>query len=297
LIPAAAAAAVFGAAYYVFWILPGSGDARTEIFPFFYLTYLGDRNRLLGFCLDAAWLLVPALVVLKGRPNDPEWRSLPYLLLAVGPFIVVNVMHPVGVHTGIGADDDWGQIMLPVPLLAHAFVLSLAGQRWADIGGTIRASFLVLLALAVLPPALAAERYSRRLIVEPELGHEFVDNRSLAEALAVIPTNGTVIVTNDLRYPADGFRRGNRQMQIPALFGHQAFAVNYAYEWYSFSEERQDLQKLLSTKTWSDAIIQAAREHRWTHLIIRKDYVHPAAIPLELIFENGAYLVFRFKTT
>ena len=155
---------------------------------------------------------------------------------------------------------------------------------------------LVAIALAVLPPVFTAARYSRLLIVKPEGGYQFVDNRSLAEALKVIPTKNTVIVTNDLRYPADGFRRDNRQMQIPALFGHQAFAVNYAYEWYPFSQERQDLQRLLTTEEWSDAILRAARRHHWTHLIIRKDYVHPDPIPLDLMFENELYAVFAFGT-
>ena len=123
-----------------------------------------------------------------------------------------------------------------------------------------------------------------------------MDNRSLGGALKVVPTKNTFIVTNDLRYPAEGFSRQNRQMQIPALFGHQAFAVNYAYEQYAFSQERQDLQTLLSTEGWSDAIIQAARQHRWTHLIIRKDHVHPDPIPLELLFENESYSIFRFGT-
>jgi hypothetical protein len=82
------------------------------------------------------------------------------------------------------------------------------------------------MALVVAPVAAAAARYSFQLLRDPASGNDFVDNRSLAEALAVIPTHGTIIVTNDLRYPAGNFTRDDRQMQIPALFGHQAFAVN-----------------------------------------------------------------------
>ena len=98
-------------------------------------------------------------------------------------------------------------------------------------------------------------------------------------------------MTNDLRYPAQNFARADRQMQIPALFGHQAFAVNFSYEPV---EERRELQRLLQRPEWSDAIPEAARTHHWTHLVIRKDYVHPAPIPLEQIFENDFYAVFRF---
>ena len=81
-------------------------------------------------------------------------------------------------------------------------------------------------------------------------------------------------------------------MRIPALLGHQAFAVNHAHE---SVEERRPLQQLLQQQEWSGAILEAARTYHWTHLLIRKDYVHPGAIPLERIFENGSYAVFRFS--
>jgi hypothetical protein len=80
-------------------------------------------------------------------------------------------------------------------------------------------------------------------------------------------------------------------MQIPALFGHQAFAVNYAHE---AVEERRDLQRLLQQPDWTGAILEAARTHHWTHFLVRKDYPHPSSIPLEQIFENESYAVFRF---
>ena len=142
-----------------------------------------------------------------------------------------------------------------------------------------------------------AARYAGVLITAPARAHEFVDNHPLAEALAVIPTRGTIIVTNDLRYPTDGFDRENLQMQIPVLFGHQAFAVNYMYEAYAFTRERMEPQLLLEAEKWTDAIKQAARTYGWTHLVIRNDYVHPDPIPLEQIFDNGLYSVFRFGTS
>jgi hypothetical protein len=169
-----------------------------------------------------------------------------------------------------------------MPFLLHAFALSFASRRWRWLGYRRRAAFLLTIALSIVPVATEATRSSVLLLRNPESGNEFVDNRSLAEALTVVPTKDTLIVTNDLRYPAEGFRRVQRQMQIPALFGHQAFAVNYIYEKYSFSSE------------WRDAISEAARTYHWTHLLIRKDYVHPDPIPLERLFENQFYVVFRF---
>ena len=302
LIPAVAAAAVFGMVYGAFWILPAvPADLRVEFFPLFQLTYLAENGGLRGFVLDIAWLLLPALIVLPAGLKDQNWRSAPFLCFAVAPFFVVNLLRSVDMRDDFGIsqmnEEDWRQIMMPVPLLLHAFVLSVVGQRWARLGTGFRAVFLCVVLLTVLPPLFVAARYVHVLITTPAQGHEFVDNHALAEALAVIPTEGTLIVTNDLRYPAQRFDRDNRQMQIPALFGHQAFAVNYEYEAYAFSLERRELQNLLQAEDWTGAIEQAARAYRWTHLIIRNDYEHPDPIPLDRIFDNGIYSVFRFGTS
>jgi hypothetical protein len=295
LVPAAAAAAVFAVVYGAFWVLPRAPvQLKMELFPLFHLKHMAENGGLRGFVLDIAWLLLPALIVLLARAQDREWRSLPFLFFAVAPLVIVNSTRSIKLLPEPGVNEDWLQVMLPAPLLLRAFALSVVGRRWAGLGAGWRAAVWLVVALGVLPPVLVAARYSYVLIVHPERGHEFADNRSIAPALAVIPTSGTIIVTNDLRYPADGFCRNNRQMQIPALFGHQAFAINYAYEVYSFSAERMKLQKLLRGRQWTEAIDQAAQAHNWTHLIIRKDYAHPDPIPLERIFENGDYSVYRF---
>jgi hypothetical protein len=293
LLPAMAGVAVFGIVYGAFWVLPLPSAYRSEFHPLFFLRYLHDRGGLLGFTLDAAWLFLPALAVWSPRERSDS-RSVSLLAFALAPFLIVNTVRAVGVLP-MNVDDDWAQIMLPVPLLVRAFAVSLAGARWTRLGHRARVLFATTAALIVVPPAVVSTRYARLLQTHPEQGHEYVDNHSLAEALAAIPVANSVIVTNDLRYPAEGFRRDDRQMQIPALFGHQAFAVNYYYEAYPFSPERHELQQLLSAPRWTDAIDQAAAGHHWTHLLIRKDYPHPAVIPLETVFENAVYAVFRFK--
>jgi hypothetical protein len=246
---------------------------------------------------DLIWMLLPALLVLgPSRLTEPQTGSLPLLLFGLAPFFVVNLTRTIDVRPGgLGVTEDWIQILLPVPWLFHAFVLSFVGQRWTRLGARLRAAVIVVVSLSVVPAAFVAGRYSLVLIREPENGHEFADNRSIAAALAAIPRVGTVVVTNDLRYPAQGFIRANRQLQIPALFGHQAFAVNYQYEIFGFSRERRELQSMLQASDWSDAIERAARKYHWTHFLVRKDYMHPRPIPLEQIFENDSYSVYRFK--
>ena len=210
----------------------------------------------------------------------------------IAPLIVVNATRMDNTRAGGGGTgDDWFQMLHTVPFFIHAFTLSLASRRWEQLGRRRRTAFLLVLALTIGPVAVAAAHYSVLLVRAPDSGNDFVDNRSLAEALAAVPTRGTIIVTNDLRYPAGNFTRDYRQMQIPAIFGHQAFAVNYAHE---AVEERRPLQQLLQQPTWSDEILDAALTYKWTHFLVRKDYVHPDPIPLRMIFENESYEVFEF---
>jgi hypothetical protein len=286
---------VFLATLVAFFPASSEPNFRVVLSPLYHLRGIVSSGSLPGVVFDVLWLLLPALIVLTARIEDPEKRSAPFLLMGLAPILVVNITGLEHIaETGGGAGDDWLQILHSVPFLLHAFALSLVSRRWARLGRRRRAVVLLTMALAIVPVATAAARYSVLLLRNPEGGHEFVDNRSLAAALAVIPTKGTVIVTNDLRYPAQNFSRDDRQMQIPALFGHQAFAVNYAYEVVPSARERRELQRLLQQPAWSDRILEAARTHRWTHLVIRKDYVHPAPIPLAQIFENELYAVFRF---
>ena len=297
LIPAVAAVALFAATYVAFWVAPDveSGFAA-QIYPLFHLKGLVAREALDGLAFDLVWVLLPiAIVVRASRIAQAEGVGVPLLLFSVAPLLVVSLTRTIDTRAGAGgATDDWLQILLPVPILLHACVLSIVGQRWARIGPRRRMAVMVVMALTVLPAAWVAGRYSRVLVRHPELGNEFVDNRSIAAALAAIPRGETIVVTNDLRYPAQRFNRNNRQMQIPALFRHQAFAVNYAYEIFDFSRERRELQTLLQAEAWSDEIERAARTYRWTHLLIHKDYMHPSPIPLEKVFENESYAVYLF---
>jgi hypothetical protein len=302
LIPGLWTAGVLALTYGAFFVLaqtPGGG-AGFEPALFYHLRLLGRRGNLFGFWLDMIWLFLPAGILILsawGAEKRPALRrSLPLLGFALAPVVLVNALQFVDSRPGgFGVDDNGLQVLVAVAVVFHAFVLCLANDRWTLLGRTGRSAFLVAITLAILPAAFVAARYTRVLVVNPTQGHEFVDNRPLAAALAAIPVEGSLIVTNDLRYPADNFRRDDRQMQIPALFGHAAFAVNFAYEHYDFSDERREAQNLLQARAWSAAVDDAARQYGWTHLLIRNDYRHPESIPLEKVFDSATYSVYRFE--
>jgi hypothetical protein len=286
------AGGTFIATAVMFFLVSFESNFRVELYPLFHVREMVGRGNIPGLALDVVWLLLPILIVLSAGITDPERRSAPLLWLVIAPLIVVNATRMDNTRPGGGGTgDDWFQMLHGVPFFLHAFTLSLASRRWQLLGRGRRTAFLLTLALTIGPVAVAAAHYSVLLLRSPESGNDFVDNRSLAEALAIVPTRGAVLVTNDLRYPAGNFTRDYRQMQIPALFGHQAFAVNYAHE---AVEERRPLQQLLQQPTWSDDILDAAVKYKWTHFLVHRDYAHPEPIPLRMIFENDSYAVFQF---
>ena len=250
------AGGTFIATAVMFFLISFESNFQVEAYPLFHVREMVGRGNIPGLALDVVWMLLPVLIVLSAGITDPERRSAPFLWLVIAPLIVVNATRMDNTRPGGGGTgDDWFQMLHTVPFFIHAFTLSLASRRWEQLGRRRRTAFLLILALTIGPVAVAAAHYSVLLLRAPESGNDFVDNRSLAEALAVVPTRGTIIVTNDLRYPAGNFTRDDRQMQIPAIFGHQAFAVNYAHE---AVEERRPLQQLLQQPAWSDAILDAA---------------------------------------
>jgi hypothetical protein len=296
LVPLAAAAALFGVVYSALWMLPQLPVSfRTELHPFAHLDYLRDRDWIRGFVADLAWLLAPGLLLWRGARSPADRSRIGLLLFALAPLFIVNTTRGLDLRPGKGYDEDWFQIIIVTPMLIHAVVLMIAEWGWGTASRIRRYGFVALTFAAIVPPMIVAAAYSRVLIEHPAAGHEYVNNHALGEALRAVPVPASVLVTNDLRYPAEEFRRTNRQMQIPALFGHQAFAINYAYEVYDFSEERMQLQRLLESDVWSPAIDAAARRYGWTHLIVRKDFPHPQDIPLTKVYDGPEYSVFQFS--
>jgi len=231
-------------------------------------------------------------------PNRPEvWLGQSASLMAGGRYTALHPLGSLDDHR-YACDEAELRFLLVDPAYAERAARLLESSRTVEavftFGPADVGEDLARLVAAVTPALTAAARYADVLVEQPARAHEFTDNRAIAQALAVIPVKASILVTNDLRYPADDFRREGLQMQVVSLFGHQAFAVNYMYEAYPFSGDRRRLQRLLEAPDWTPAIHEAARTHHWTHLLIRKDFPHPQRIPLEQIFDGELYSVFRF---
>jgi hypothetical protein len=110
-------------------------------------------------------------------------------------------------------------------------------------------------------------------VKDPSTGHEYVNNILIADALKEIPINSSLIITNDFRYPADNYIRDLRQLQLPAIYGHQLYASNWIYSGnrhVTDAYQRLSEQRLIRATDWNPIIYTLAKEHGWTHLLLDK---------------------------
>jgi hypothetical protein len=198
---------------------------------------------------------------------------------------------------------DAVQVFDPVIAPAILLLLSIGLNNCAegrDRGWYCRAYFGAL-SIAVIPGAISLAGHTNLLITKPEAGHEYVSNISLGEVLSRIPTHGTLIATNDLRYPAQGFEREGRQLQFAGIFGHRNLGSNFIYIGVPDEDKaglvklRETINRLFAGTQWSPEGVKALREkYPITHFVVHKRYPYPEEIPLERIYENVDYVAYRF---
>ena len=123
-------------------------------------------------------------------------------------------------------------------------------------------------------------------IIRPDMGHEYVLNHELAQALSTIPNEGrtlsskSVIVTNNFQYSRI---HQDHQYQITSLFGHQAYATDKFFigqdaTLKALAAQRVDLQQAQlsslfnrSRPEFSANVISLAKQEGWTHYLFKKD--------------------------
>lgn len=237
---------------------------------------------------------LPGLVVLPFRGRGVRTRNAwLYLLCFCVPGLVFTNLF--GLMRENEYSGDLFQLLAVFPLFVSAFTLSLVLGNGPRLPPLLRRSAIGLCVLAILPP-LAHRGYQTVVsLVSPARGHEYVENKDLAQALARVPLKGTLLVTNDFHYPAQNNKRDLRQLQFPALFGHQMYAVNFIYERYGDSGRRLAEQNRFRQESWDPDLESLARTHGWTHLVICRSAPHAKDIPLPLVFQNRAYQVYAFS--
>lgn len=284
-------------------IAPGAALGLAVLLsPFSYnpsnvLTFKTDAlNETWTYVFDIAVFLGVASIVigLSGqRLRDVVRRPavLPVVVISVCMILLVSLMTIEFIdHRGeIARSFDVAQTLRPVWLFVPLALLSALSSGARPGHGFRTAATTAMLMLAVLPVVhrLGSIGFAA---AAPEAWHDYVDNRPIAEALSVIPVEGSVIATNSLRYPTRRAHRDLRQMQVPAIFGHQAYAVNLVYEPFEGAAHRLAMQRLLLTDIDPERLLAIADAEGWTHLLLFKREPYPSRLPGRKLFENALYV-------
>ena len=278
-----------------------SATIALEIDPFFLFKAFPKRT--FKYCLDILLFVLPIATYLwVARPRE-QLRRLEQdrlLILAItiaGLFAFLNMFGGYALGNdrelvpNIGAFEPFKMLPRLLVIVGLVILAHLWDVRRIGLNRGIAAFLAVIIAL----PLAHRTTHSLIMLINSEDAHEFVDNREIAEALSQIPLAQSLIATNDLRYPADNYKRDLRQMQIPALFGHQAYGINPTYERYEGASDRIAEQARLALSTWDPKVADIARAAGWTHVLVHKGAPHPNDIPLEKKFENDRYTVYAFE--
>lgn len=235
------------------------------------------------FCLVMITAMVTRHGLSEGTSKLLMFAIVPYLLFSLWSFANSNSYQIFELATKLAA------------LFTAVYFVSawFAGNRMFAPQFVIGA---VIVFALISPGAVSLINHIYIVTIHPEQGHEYADNRSVADALGHIPVENTLIVTNDLRYPANHYSRDYRQFQLAGIFGHQNFASNLVYGFRREDMIRYaELLRLFQARTWDATLIGSIKEKfSITHLLIHKNYMHADYIPLNIVYENKDYVVYQF---
>lgn len=212
--------------------LMGGGAAS-----FSYVGLLGKIELnpvVLSFLFVLAYLFV--LVI---RNQELFFTTLPYFSASIIPlfFIYSFEMYLDGVH-----DRNIYQFAS-----FSGFWFAIGLSKVIDNRKALYERIVILLVFFVstLPP-LINRLYSLNLsLIDTHRWNEVVIVDQLASCLKDIPTEKTLLVVNDLAYPASDYRRGGLAHHVAAIFGHQMLAGNKVYERRFINENNYIAQSVL----------------------------------------------------
>jgi len=197
--------------YFVFSRNPGA-DGGTAIFQlggFVAMAMPWDNETLL--ILSA--VIVTTAAVTRHAPSGLVGKVL---FFVAAPYLVFSVWR-------LEIENEYQIFTLAVRLVAlfMAVYLAAALLREGPHRRYRRAAFAALLVVLTAPGLVSLFNHVYIVAAHPERGHEYVNNRAIADALVRIPLQGTLIATNDVRYPANDYARDYRQFQLAGIFGHR----------------------------------------------------------------------------
>ena len=257
-----------------------------------------------GLALVVFGLLPVGLILVGARRGYAAhaYRMTPLLVALVGVYgffelfgaYRIRLDYVPGSVLEIRPMEELAQPLQHMPALFAMAAAAGVAVVWPWARPASRWAVLTFIAILALPPTVHRAYGAVLMATAPAQAHEYADNRSIAAALETIPVAGSIVATNDLRYPANGSWRDLRQFQIPAVWGHQAFGVP-GYDRYQGWERRVLLQWALRTTSPSCMALQDLAAAGVTHILIHKTVEHPASLPLPKTHESAGYAVYVLR--
>lgn len=262
-------------------------------FSFFGNTYMRENSAdMLIACLPLF-----ALIALACFVNRTEKTRKQATLLAISVACLTLITNLLTLDYSTAGDNNfnWIRWISLVPVLTG--VVAIFG--WRDIFVQTRRwpkwTAIALFVYAVPLPLIRYPVAGLQALADPRRGDMNVDTSSLAEILRRVPIKDSLIVASDLRYPVIDFRYVDKNPLISALYGHRCYLCNWDGDQdIAGADQRFAEVKLLRTETWPPELSSIAAKNGWTHLIVRKDGPHAKVIPLQLVYENNDYQLYRF---
>ncbi|MCB9192575.1 MAG: hypothetical protein H6602_13010 [Flavobacteriales bacterium] len=243
-----------------------------------------SESNLAFYCYIIPTTLI--FLLMKNSRKHFPWQIFPFVIVL--PIVVSFIQ--------TDSRDFW-QVSEKVSLLSAIFFLTYFFRVKNRFGKASIIFIYTYMAFLTGPSIVSYVNYTKNLITQPSSGHEYVNNEALADALSGIEVEKSILVTNDLRYPANNYLRKTRQLQFPSIFGHQNYGVNMDFkndENFDYTSRELEL-KLFSELIWNKRkIAELVQQNRITHLIIHKKYPHADSIPLAVTYDNDTYRVYKF---
>lgn len=283
-----AGAAVLASLCYVTFAMSGSTTQATAGFM-----VLGFLEMALPWHNETLLILGALCVAAAAVTRQPLSEGLLRLLIiALSPYLLFSLC-----DFEVGNQYQIFDLAIKLVMLFTSAYMVSAWMNWRR-GNPVRyaAAAVVLVALTG-PGAVSLLTHIHVVSARPEKGHEYANNRSIADALRHIPLRDTLIVTNDLRYPANDYSRNLKQFQLAGIFGHRNLASNLLYGGLGVEELSMyaGIMQLFQKDPWPGTQVGYVLEKfPVTHLLIHKAYRHAHEIPLKLVYENREYAVYRF---
>lgn len=161
----------------------------------------------------------------------------------------------------------------------------------------IMGSFLPVLVLVILLQLYHNIHQFYVLVSSPESAHEAANVEKERECIGYIPRENTVVFMNNFDNPANNYKRKNNAMHITAMFGHQAYASNSAYERFDFVKDRLKVQGNVLTglkSSLTDVCDMASEVESYDkYIYFDKRKGIPSFIYKDILFENAHCLVYK----